>query len=85
MRLILGSGSPRRRELLAQLGLVPDAILPPDINEDPGKGELPLPYCAVSYTHLDVYKRQAKLGAYRQALEQIRTRMIDRFGPPAAG
>ena len=29
--------------------------------------------------------REAKLGAYRQALEQIRTRMIDRFGLPAAG
>ena len=46
MRLILGSASPRRKELLAQLGLVPDAILPPDIDEDPRKGELPLPYCA---------------------------------------
>ena len=46
MRLILGSGSPRRRELLAQLGLTPDAILPPDIDEDPKKGELPRPYCA---------------------------------------
>ena len=45
MRLILGSGSPRRRELLAQLGLVPDAILPPDIDEDPRVGELPRPYC----------------------------------------
>jgi septum formation protein len=45
LRLILGSGSPRRKELLAQLGLVPDAILPPDINEDPAKGELPRPYC----------------------------------------
>lgn len=45
MRLILGSGSPRRRELLAQLGLTPDAILPPDIDEDPRKGELPRPYC----------------------------------------
>ena len=44
-RLILGSASPRRRELLAQLGLVPDAILPPDIDEDPRKGELPRPYC----------------------------------------
>ncbi|MFZ1468802.1 MAG: nucleoside triphosphate pyrophosphatase [Paracoccaceae bacterium] len=44
MRLILGSASPRRLELLAQLGLVPDAILPPDINEDPRKGELPRPY-----------------------------------------
>lgn len=45
MRLILGSGSPRRKELLAQIGVVPDAILPPEINEDPAKGELPLAYC----------------------------------------
>ena len=46
MKLILGSGSPRRKELLAQLGIVPDAILPPDIDEDPRKGELPRPYAA---------------------------------------
>lgn len=46
MRLILGSGSPRRKELLAQLGIVPDAILPPDIDEEPKRSELPLPYCA---------------------------------------
>ena len=46
MKFILGSGSPRRKELLAQLGIIPDAILPPDINEDPVKGELPRPYCA---------------------------------------
>lgn len=46
MRLILGSGSPRRKELLAQLGITPDAILPPDIDEDPKRGELPRPYCA---------------------------------------
>lgn len=46
MRLILGSASPRRRELLAQIGIVPDAILPPDIDETPIKGELPRPYCA---------------------------------------
>ena len=46
MRFILGSGSPRRKELLAQLGITPDAILPPDIDEDPKKGELPRPYCA---------------------------------------
>ncbi len=45
MRLILGSGSPRRNELLAQLGVIPDAILPPDIDEDPRKSELPRPYC----------------------------------------
>ncbi len=46
MRLILGSASPRRRELLGQLGITPDAILPPDIDEDPRRGELPRPYAA---------------------------------------
>ena len=45
MKLILGSGSPRRKELLAQIGCVPDDIRSPDINEDPHKGELPRPYC----------------------------------------
>lgn len=44
MQIILGSASPRRKELLAQLGIVPDLILPPDIDEDPRKGELPRPY-----------------------------------------
>lgn len=45
MRLILGSGSPRRRELLAQIGIVPDEIRAPDVDETPLKGELPRPYC----------------------------------------
>jgi septum formation protein len=44
VKLILGSASPRRKELLAGLGIVPDLILPPDIDEDPRKGELPRPY-----------------------------------------
>ena len=44
-KLILGSGSPRRLELLATLGITPDAIRAPDIDEDPLKGELPRPYC----------------------------------------
>jgi septum formation protein len=46
MQLILGSGSPRRRHLLAQLGVIPDAIRPPEIDETPRKAELPRPYCA---------------------------------------
>ncbi|MBS4011758.1 MAG: septum formation protein Maf [Roseovarius sp.] len=46
MRLILGSGSPRRRDLLAQIGVVADKILPPEIDETPSKAELPRPYCA---------------------------------------
>lgn len=44
MRLILGSGSPRRVEILAVLGLAPDDIRPPDVDEDPLKDELPKPY-----------------------------------------
>lgn len=46
MRFILGSGSPRRKELLAQIGVEPDAILPPDIDETPRRGEHPRAYCA---------------------------------------
>lgn len=45
MRLILGSGSPRRLELLGQLGIAPDAVRPPDIDETPHKAELPRAYC----------------------------------------
>ncbi|MEM1431530.1 MAG: Maf family protein [Pseudomonadota bacterium] len=44
-RLILGSGSPRRLDLLAQIGIVPDAVRPPDIDEAPEAGERPRPYC----------------------------------------
>ena len=39
--LVLASASPRRRELLAQLGIVPDVVDPPDIDETPLPGELP--------------------------------------------
>ncbi|WP_324074873.1 MAG: Maf family nucleotide pyrophosphatase [Erythrobacter sp.] len=42
--LTLASASPRRRELLARLGLAPDAVVPADIDETPLKGELPRAY-----------------------------------------
>jgi len=42
MRLILASSSPRRRDLLAQVRIVPDAIDPADIDETPLPQELPL-------------------------------------------
>ena len=44
MRLILASASPRRKDLLAQIGVVPDAIIPADIEEQPRAGELPRHY-----------------------------------------
>jgi septum formation protein len=40
-RLILASASPRRRDLLAQVGLVPDAIVAPEVDEGPLPRELP--------------------------------------------
>jgi septum formation protein len=39
--LVLASGSPRRVDLLARIGIVPDRILPSDIDETPRKEELP--------------------------------------------
>ncbi len=40
-RIILASASPRRVDLLAQIGIVPDQIIPADIDETPLKGEHP--------------------------------------------
>jgi len=46
VRLILASASPRRLELLARLGVVPDAVVPAAIDETPRRGELPPAYAA---------------------------------------
>jgi septum formation protein len=40
-RLVLASASPRRLELLQQIGIEPDALLPADLDETPRKNELP--------------------------------------------
>ena len=39
--LVLASASPRRLQLLRQVGIVPDRIDPADIDETPASGELP--------------------------------------------
>src|SRR5260221_11156015 len=41
MRLILASASPRRLDLLARVGVTPDAVVSADIDESVPKGELP--------------------------------------------
>jgi nucleoside triphosphate pyrophosphatase len=41
LRLVLASASPRRLELLRQVGFTPDEIDPADIDETPLRGELP--------------------------------------------
>jgi septum formation protein len=39
--LILASSSPRRLALLAQVGIKPDRVEPPEVDETPRRGELP--------------------------------------------
>jgi len=46
MRLVLASASPRRLDLLARIGVEPDAIVPAEIDETPRKDELPPVYAA---------------------------------------
>jgi septum formation protein len=62
--LILASASPRRLQLLAQIGITPAQILPADLNESPLKGELPRDYAlrmarekasAIAKTHPDTF------------------------------
>jgi len=43
-KIVLGSSSPRRLELLGRLGIAPDRVVSPDIDETPHKGELPGDY-----------------------------------------
>lgn len=43
-QLILASASPRRLDLLKQIGITPDHVIPTDIDETPLKAELPRDY-----------------------------------------
>lgn len=58
MELILASASPRRLELLRQIGIDPDRIAPADINETPYKDEQPIPYVKrmAEEKALEIYK-----------------------------
>jgi septum formation protein len=44
LQLVLASSSPRRRDLLSRLGVVPARISSPNIDESPHKGEIPRVY-----------------------------------------
>jgi septum formation protein len=44
VRLVLASTSPRRLDLLKRIGVIPDRVAAPDIDEDPLKAELPRVY-----------------------------------------
>jgi septum formation protein len=62
-RLILASASTRRVDLLAQIGIQPNAVVPAEINETPKKGELP----AKLAVRLACAKAEATRAAYNGA------------------
>ena len=64
LSLILASASPRRVELLGRIGIVPDAVVPADIDETPLKGEVPPHYV------LRVAREKA-CAVYRQHAGQV--------------
>ena len=67
MRLILASASPRRLELLARLGVVPDAVVPAEIDETPRKGELPGRYaCRMAAEKAAAVRRAGRADARRR-------------------
>ncbi len=68
-RLILASASPRRIDLLAQIGIAPDAIQPADIDESPLPDEKPREHA----TRLSLAKAQAIVapGAFTLAADTV--------------
>ena len=64
MRLVLASASPRRLDLLARIGVEPDAVRPADVDESVPKGELPREHAA----RLAREKAQAVAAAEPEAL-----------------
>ena len=59
-QLILASASPRRLDLLAQIGIWPDIVSAVDLDETPRKGELPASYAR----RLAIAKAEALTGMH---------------------
>lgn len=87
-QLILASASPRRRELLAQIGVVPDAVVPADIDETPQKNELAAPHAlrlalekarAVAVTGKVVLASDTVVGCGRRILPKAEDERSVRF------
>jgi septum formation protein len=64
VRLVLASASPRRLDLLARIGVVPDMVVPADVDESVPRGELPRDHAL----RLAVEKAEAVAAGERSAL-----------------
>ncbi len=79
--LILASASPRRLALLAQLGIAPDRVVAPDINETPRRHEEPRPYAA--RMAIEKARAMAEPGAFVLAADTV-VALGSRIMPKAA-
>jgi len=64
MKLVLASSSPRRKELLTQIGFKPDVVDSPDIPEIPDKREKPADFAR----RMGVEKAETVAGKYNDAI-----------------
>ncbi len=89
-KLILASASPRRLELLKQVGIKPDEVIPADIDETPIKGELPAELAlrlavskaqAIAEKHADAFILAADtvVGAGRKILDKAEDEKYARY------
>lgn len=79
--LVLASASPRRLALLAQIGLVPDRVTSPDIDETPRRDEAPRRYA--ERMALEKAARMAEPGAFVLAADTV-VALGSRIMPKAA-
>jgi septum formation protein len=70
-RLILASASPRRLDLLAQLGITPTAVDPAHIDESPLGDELPAPHAARLAQEKALAVKDAHAGAFILAADTV--------------
>ena len=68
--LILASASPRRLQLLAQIGVVPDRVLATDCDETPGRMELPKALA------LRLARTKAEAASMKLAAEGVEDRIV---------
>ncbi len=69
--LVLASASPRRLALLRQIGIEPQAVSPPHIDETPRKGELPVPYARRMAAEKAAAAAKAHPGAFILAADTV--------------
>ena len=75
--LILASASPRRLDLLRQVGLIPTEVDPADIDETPARGELPAGWDEASRAYVRKLQADGLTVASRKASQMA----LDAFAP----